>query len=197
MKIAHHKPTRWRHPIFALVGLRPVTAQHSAVDEELLTNLAAEAQVIVEIGVAEGGSAIALRRSMPSSAQLCFVDPYITGRAPIAATRLVAHRLLRTSENGSVKWVRECSQEAGVQWQGPPVDLLFVDGDHRIEAVEADWLAWEPHLSPSAVVVFDEAGPTASKDEGPKQMIERRFDSASSSWRVTDEGMRYAAIRRR
>lgn len=46
------------------------------------------------------------------------------------------------------------SVEVADEWTGGPVGLLFLDGDHRYEAVRADFLAWTPHLAPGAVVAF-------------------------------------------
>lgn len=46
------------------------------------------------------------------------------------------------------------SVETGRSWSGPPIGLLFVDGDHRYEAVKADTEAWLPHLAQDAWVCF-------------------------------------------
>src|SRR3954465_3438814 len=47
------------------------------------------------------------------------------------------------------------SLDAASTWTHP-IDLLYVDGWHSYEAVAADGEAWLPHLSPRAVVVFDD-----------------------------------------
>lgn len=46
--------------------------------------------------------------------------------------------------------------ETGRRWSGPPVGLLYVDGDHSYEGVSADWRAWRGHMAPGGVVVFDD-----------------------------------------
>ncbi len=50
-------------------------------------------------------------------------------------------------------------------WNGPPIDLLFIDADHSYRSVMADFLAWAPHCRPGTTVAFhDYAG------DGPSQV---------------------------
>ena len=49
------------------------------------------------------------------------------------------------------------SEEAARGWQGK-IGLMFIDSDHRYEAVRRDIVAWgRPHLISGGVVVFDDA----------------------------------------
>lgn len=45
---------------------------------------------------------------------------------------------------------------AKLAWHGPPVGLLFVDGDHSAKAVEADVRAWLPRMAPGATIILDD-----------------------------------------
>jgi hypothetical protein len=47
-----------RHPFFGWLGLRPIFAQHTRIEHEALMRHARGAGIIVEIGVAEGASAV-------------------------------------------------------------------------------------------------------------------------------------------
>ena len=38
-----------------------------------------------------------------------------------------------------------------------PIDLLFVDGDHREEGVRADFEHWSPHVRVGGHVLFHDA----------------------------------------
>jgi predicted O-methyltransferase YrrM len=58
--------------------------------------------------------------------------------------------------SGQVTFVQDFSSHAGRIWSGPPVGLLFIDGDHREPAVRRDFAAWEPHLAPGAVIAWDD-----------------------------------------
>lgn len=59
-----------------------------------------------------------------------------------------------------VTLARKFSVDAGQQWTGPKVGLLFIDGDHSYDAVRADLTAWAPHLAPGARIAFDDHAPT-------------------------------------
>lgn len=43
---------------------------------------------------------------------------------------------------------------AQVSWDGSPIDLLIIDGDHSEEAVDKDCALWLPRLRPGGVVAF-------------------------------------------
>ncbi len=56
--------TAFRHPLYAWLGLRPFVAQHTAAEHAALQRWANGRTTLVEIGVAEGVSALALREAM-------------------------------------------------------------------------------------------------------------------------------------
>ena len=39
-------------------------------------------------------------------------------------------------------------------WQDAPYDFIFIDGDHRYEAVRADWENFSPMVAPGGVFAF-------------------------------------------
>ncbi|MFZ1204031.1 MAG: hypothetical protein WAN97_06955, partial [Candidatus Acidiferrales bacterium] len=53
-----------RHPFYAWIGLRPALAQHTDAEHAALKRWAENRRHLVEIGVAEGVSALALREAM-------------------------------------------------------------------------------------------------------------------------------------
>ena len=59
-----------------------------------------------------------------------------------------------------VSLIRDFSVKAAEKWSAGPVGLLFVDGDHRYDAVRADVSAWAAHLAPDAVIAFDDYAAT-------------------------------------
>jgi hypothetical protein len=56
--------------------------------------------------------------------------------------------------------VKMLSTMAGDHYEGPPVGLLYIDGDHSMRAAVADFRAWRKHLTDDAVIVFDDYGVT-------------------------------------
>lgn len=57
---------------------------------------------------------------------------------------------------GRVVQVQAFSVDAAKVYDGPPIGLLFIDGDHSYRAVRADFEAWSPLLADGAVVAFDD-----------------------------------------
>src|SRR5258708_29959463 len=95
--------SRFHHPLFAWLGVRPVLAQHSYAEHEALTELARGRATILEIGVGEGASAIALLAGMPPEGTLFLVDPFHLSRTRVLnATRLAAHRAVERSRRAKV-----------------------------------------------------------------------------------------------
>jgi predicted O-methyltransferase YrrM len=133
----------------------------------LLMDLAAAVptgQVVVELGNYRGRSTVALALGSRAGAgvQVYSVDPHAEftglrgghfGRADQA--HLYAN-LARTGVGTLVSVVGLDSTRAAAAWGGARIGLLFVDGDHRYEAVRADWEAWRPHLTAGARVAFDD-----------------------------------------
>src|SRR3978361_353237 len=81
------------------LGLIPPRTMHSGDDAGVLLNAAREAQRVVEIGVYEGASALALLKVLAPRAELHLIDPF--GRRPDAlpsgwgATEWATRRVLR------------------------------------------------------------------------------------------------------
>lgn len=122
-------------------------------------------QAIVEIGNYRGRSttALALGARRGGGAQVYSVDPHVAFVGPLGGRfgredqqELYAN-LARAGVGAFVSVVGLDSRAVAASWRGAPVGLLFIDGDHRYEAVRADLAAWQPHLAPGAVVAFDDA----------------------------------------
>jgi predicted O-methyltransferase YrrM len=178
---------------------------HSAEEGELLRRLVAEtdATLVVEIGVYEGSSAVVLCAALPSSSQLHLIDPFIDEagtslnfgwRANPTATRLAVRRAARAG-GPEVRWHIDRSQDVGRAWEGGPVDLLFIDGDHSYEGCREDWEVWHPHVPPGGVVAFHDArGPSGSA--GPTRVVAELFrDRDPWEWQIVDEVDRMVVVR--
>jgi Methyltransferase domain len=191
------KPEMWtsramRHPFFAWAGLRPPIAQHTAAEHRALEKYARGRKSLVEIGVAEGASAVALRTTMSPEGVLYLVDPFHLSRVrPLNFLRRAARRAVSTKSGPQIVWIEAFSHEAILAWTRP-IDFLLIDGDHQEQAVEQDWNDWSPHVIENGIVVFHDArlfpGGWTSADYGPVRFVNRIFRGDSSpAWFVREE----------
>jgi predicted O-methyltransferase YrrM len=193
--------TLFRHPVFAWLGIRPVWGQHTTGEHAALKQWATGKSHLVEIGVAEGASAVALREVMSPSGTLWLIDPFHLGRERgVNATRRAAHRAVRGCRNGRVIWIEEFSSVAANDWNGP-IDFLFIDGDHSETAVQQDWDKWHQHVVPGGVVVFHDAatfpGGWTREDWAPVKLVNQLFrKKALPGWRIVQQVDSLVAVER-
>lgn len=133
-----------------------------------LTELAgavADGRTIVEIGSYRGRSAVALSlglRRRPGI-RIFAVDPHeefrgVRGGEFGPADQAALYRnLARAGAGERVAVVSLPSIQAAAAWPHPDIGLLWLDGDHRYDAVSADFAAWRPHLAADARVAFHDS----------------------------------------
>src|SRR2546421_5953781 len=183
-----HRPRRWllRRSVFGVAGLRPPIAEHTEAEGRLLQSHASGARCIVELGVAEGGSAVALREVMDPHGTLVLVDPSPPGRLfGRNMAEIVARRTVASVPRGDVIWIRQSSERAGSEWQRE-IDFLFIDADHSFAAVIRDWELWTPCLREGGLVALHDAvvAPETwiTDDDGPARLLKRL--RSHPSWRL-------------
>ncbi|MGA8223924.1 MAG: class I SAM-dependent methyltransferase [Candidatus Acidiferrales bacterium] len=183
---------RLRHPVYAWLGLRPVLAQHTAAEHAAIQRWAAGRSTLVEIGVAEGVSAMALREGMRENGTLYLIDPYHLSRVPaLNFMKRAAHRAVSNCPRGNVVWIEKFSQEAARDWNAI-IDLLLIDGDHSESAVERDWNDWSHFVKPGGVVIFHDArvfeDGWPGAEWGPVKLVNKLFRSRQNhEWLIVEE----------
>ncbi len=106
-----------------------------------------------EIGVAEGRFSEAMHRAIPGLQLLC-VDPwqaygYISQRI---CDERYAHAIERLSGLDGVTITRKTSAEAAQVVPDGSLDFVYIDGDHRFDAVMLDILLWSPKVRRRGIV---------------------------------------------
>ena len=110
--------------------------------------------MVVEVGTYHGRSICSIADVLiEHGAAAVTIDPYRWagpdhGRGMERFEEVV--RAIADHDIGSrVEVVKGLSAEVAADWDGRDVNLLFLDGDHRFEAVLTDIYAWLPHMASS------------------------------------------------
>jgi predicted O-methyltransferase YrrM len=153
----------------------------SAEEVQLLHDLAAAVEdgCVVEVGSYRGRSTIALSGAVRDHIPVFAIEPHeaftgvLGGHFGPEDRAGFFRNMLASGAYNNVRLVNLSSEVVTPGWD-KPVSLLFLDGDHTYAGVSRDFGCWEPHLAPSATVVFDD-----STDEtiGPHQLIHELVDS--------------------
>ncbi len=138
---------------------------------------------IVEIGAYRGRSSVALAYGVaehtPAQPRVWSIDPHADftgfyGGQFGGADRVAYYQNLLDSGFADRVALINLPGAAVAQIWSRPVDLLFIDGDHSLQGVTADYTAWKRHLSPQAHIIFDDALDPAC---GPHQLISEQVRS--------------------
>lgn len=122
----------------------------------LLCTLAREAKVIVELGLYQGKSFVAMMLINPE-AHIFGVDEFnLDGEGEAIETAFKANlQKLHLEPAGVYKMT---TAEAAKIFN-KSIDLLHIDASHRYDQVVADIENWIPKITLGGVVVFDDYGP--------------------------------------
>ncbi len=117
--------------------------------------------VVAEIGSYLGCSssflAVALSQSSPQATLYC-IDTWDNETMPEGKRDTFDEFLSNTRlYKDIIRPIRSSSLDAAKCFQDK-IDLLFIDGDHRYNAVKDDWTHWLPHLNPGACVIMHDVG---------------------------------------
>ena len=154
------------HFLLWLISAREAETQTTDRERAALALRAAGRIRLVEIGVWHGVTTGVLRRAMAPAGVLWAVDPFPAGRLGFSLQRPIARSEVRRSRNGVVRWLRTTGEDAARVYRQngePPVDLIFIDGDHTYEGLERDWRAWSPLVARGGVVCLHDSRSTPDR----------------------------------
>lgn len=130
--------------------------------------------VIVEIGSFRGKSAVALAHGVADTDRPVYcIDPHepftgvLGGRFGPEDRAAFYRSMLETGAYRQVRLINLPAAQVAEGWH-EPIGLLFIDGDHRYEAVREDFERWYPHVLAGGVIAFDD---THLSDLGPSVLL--------------------------
>jgi len=132
----------------------------------LLARYAKQAdKTIVEIGAAFVASSSILALHAGPGVTVHSIDPFVMDsmgefRATQERCSASVERVLRAFDKKSalVRWQlhQGYSYDIVVNWN-TPIDMIFIDGDHRYEAVRKDFDDWFPHVRPGGFLLLHDS----------------------------------------
>lgn len=113
-------------------------------------------RTVAEIGTQFGGTNFLLSQAIPTVTTMVGVDLLVQNRARLQTFRRPEQRihLLNGSSQDDAMAARVASALSG-----HPLDLLFIDGDHRWDGVVSDFLRYRRFVRPGGLVVFHDIIP--------------------------------------
>ena len=174
------------------------------IEKPLFKKWASGREMLVEIGVFEGTSALTFRKVMAPHGVLHLIDPFIAvPDSGLTARPWLAQLNVTLSRRGRVVWHRDYSFSVVKMWR-TPIDFLFIDGDHRLPSCQKDWETWSPFMKVGGVVIFHDArfgrGGNGSWDgwPGPSMVVNENFRGPGKlpNWEIVEEAGTAVAVQR-
>ena len=134
--------------------------------EELLNRVEGDhPRTILEIGTANGGSLFLFTRAAHDQATIVSVDlPGGSFGGGYAASRVPLYAAFARAEQ-QVELIRADSHDPATRkhveriLEGRPVDFLFIDGDHALEGVRADFELYTPLVREGGLIAMHDIVP--------------------------------------
>jgi len=151
------------HYARVLAGLDLPQTQTTRAERELLASFLSGAKRVVEIGVFEGFTTHMLAEQADADAVIYGVDPFATGRLGISwGERIARSYNRRHSANDKIRFITKSSTEVGDDVP-TPVDLVFIDGDHSLAGISADWAYWSERVAHGGIIALHDTLLTLDK----------------------------------
>ncbi len=134
--------------------------------------------VIVEIGSWKGKSTIWLAKGSKAggNVKIYAIDPH-TGSSEhkrygeAETLKEFKENIKRANVEDIVVPVVKTSEDAERDWDGKPIELLWIDGAHEYEMVKLDFDSWSPHLIEGGTIAFHDT----TDWPGPKRVVKDKI----------------------
>lgn len=190
-----------------VLGLRSARTSVTASEARLLTALAADQSLVIEVGVFEGVTSLALAEALGPGGRVLLVDPFWQGTRlerllRFSYSEFVARRTVHTARD-RVLFLR-CPSQAAAQLpevQDLRADLIFIDADHSYDEVLADFRVWSRRLAVGGTLAFHDSRPCGSRPElddsvGPVRLVKEIASGHHGDWALVGGADSLTALRR-
>ena len=131
-----------------------------------------EFPVVVELGTCQGRSTCALALACEAvGGHVWTIDDFdpATGGGYVTPDLVEATGNIAALKLTNVTIIVADSTQAGLDWEGPPIDLWFHDAGHFKDEVERDIEAWWLHIRPGGYMTFHDYTGTTPDQIGVSQ----------------------------
>ena len=143
-------------------NLTGLVSKPTCLNLMLLGKKVSSKHAIIEVGTFRGKSACCLAKN--AKAHVYTVDPWDLqgnehgkhGFTDPTLKSVFDDQVAAAGLTDRITHIQKFSVEAADEWEGPPVGLLFIDGDHAESSVWSDFEAWKEHLVDGAIVILDD-----------------------------------------
>ena len=147
------------HLLKVVAGIDTPHSQLTNRELGVLLKYSRDCATIYEIGCYEGKTSVAF--AINTRGAVYTVDPFFAGRAGICYGRWIARVHAWRHHAGNLRFLKAYSVDAAAK-VSEPVDLVFIDADHRFEAVRQDVQAWLPKLRDGGILALHDCKVTAA-----------------------------------
>jgi cephalosporin hydroxylase len=163
--------------------------------------IAGQPRVIVELGTAQGGTLLGWARIATELVVSVDLEHGIHGGGYPAQKQRLYREFGHGRDGVTIELVQADSQSAGTRCKvesilgGRPVDILFIDADHRLEGVRRDFALWSPLVRAGGFVVFHDIVKHNASENCHVDALWAELRTQYASFEiVTDHNQGYAGI---
>ena len=129
---------------------------------------------VVMIGAGPGVMAIAIMEERS--------DVWMTVIDNVTCEFLIKHAEQSRLKNSHLYCMIADSSQ--VEWEGQPIDLLIIDGDHSYEGVKADLDVWLQHVKPSGLIFLHDydADDTCFAHQDRYPGVKQAVEECAAQW---------------
>lgn len=144
------------HTAKFILAIDSPSSQVTDTELQLLLKHARGATLIVEIGCFEGKTSAALASNNPTLKKLYSIDPFFKGRLGVCYGEWIARIHCKREGAKAVEFRKGFSFEIAPTFH-EEIDFLFIDADHRYEAIKQDWRDWYPKVRNGGIIALHDS----------------------------------------